>query len=279
MDDRLCLTVYSRQQLTGQMTHFQVSALTSPGAKTRQTAADNEKRTFSSAASELRGAAVMRGVVCAFVLVFAVGATVPAGAQEQPPQDPPRIFGVLPNYATVEHDGPLDPITAKQRFRIGALDSFDVFIYPFVGFTAGLAELRKQEPSWQRGAAGYGKYYAAAFADNTIGNMLTTAVVPSMLGQDPRYFVRGEGGFWHRAGYAASRSLVTRGRAGVHQFNVSEIGGNGIAAVVSNLYYPPEERTASETIERWGMQIMWDTLSNEMKEFWPDIRRALHRHR
>jgi hypothetical protein len=26
------------------------------------------------------------------------------------------------------------------------------------------------------------------------------------------------------------------------------------------------------------MQVMWDTLSNEMKEVWPDIRAKLHRH-
>jgi len=25
------------------------------------------------------------------------------------------------------------------------------------------------------------------------------------------------------------------------------------------------------------MQVMWDTLSNELKEFWPDVRRKLHR--
>jgi len=30
-------------------------------------------------------------------------------------------------------------------------------------------------------------------------------------------------------------------------------------------------------LSRWGMQVMWDTLSNELKEFWPDVRRKLHR--
>ncbi len=31
-------------------------------------------------------------------------------------------------------------------------------------------------------------------------------------------------------------------------------------------------------LTRWGMQVLWDTLSNEMKEFWPDVREKLHRH-
>ncbi len=78
--------------------------------------------------------------------------------------------------------------------------------------------------------------------------------------------------------YAASRSVITRGRSGRAQFNVSEIGGNALAATVSNLYDTPSERDVSGTLTRWGMQVMWDTLSNEMKEFWPDIRSKLHPH-
>jgi hypothetical protein len=51
-----------------------------------------------------------------------------------------------------------------------------------------------------------------------------------------------------------------------------------VAAAISNLYYPPEARSPADTLTRWGTQIMWDTLSNELKEFWPDIRRKIHRH-
>jgi len=48
-------------------------------------------------------------------------------------------------------------------------------------------------------------------------------------------------------------------------------------AGISNLYYPAQDRTATETLTRWGMQAMWDTVANELKEFWPDIRRKIHR--
>ena len=72
--------------------------------------------------------------------------------------------------------------------------------------------------------------------------------------------------------------MITRGRSGRSQFNGAEIGGNALAATVSNLYYTPSERTVTGTLTRWGMQVMWDTLSNEMKEFWPDIRAKLHHH-
>jgi hypothetical protein len=80
-----------------------------------------------------------------------------------------------------------------------------------------------------------------------------------------------------RVEYAASRSVITRDRSGQRQFNYSEIGGNAAAAAVSNLYYPPDARSASAMLVRWGTQVMWDTLSNELKEFWPDIRRRIHK--
>jgi hypothetical protein len=186
-----------------------------------------------------------------------------------------RIFGVLPNYSTVERNTNVPEITTKSTFQMFALGSFDPYVFPFVAFTAGLAQLGHDEPSWGRGIGSYGKRYAMAFSDNAIGNLMTTAVAPTLLRTDPRYFVLGEGGFLHRAGYALSRSVVTRTRSGQKTFNLSEIGGNLVGAGISNAYHPREDRTVSGTMGRWGMQVMWDTLTNELKEFWPDIRRRL----
>ncbi len=189
-----------------------------------------------------------------------------------------RMFGVLPNNGTVEGATRIMPISAKEKFKIALDDSFDPVVLPFVGVTAGLAQWQDDEQEWGRSASAYGKRYAAALADNTIGNFMTTAVVPSLLRQDPRYFQLGEGSLWHRFGYAASRTLVTRSsRSGQPRFNFSEIGGNGIGALLSNTYHPPSDRSVSATVTRWGTQIMWDLLANEMKEFWPDVRRKIRK--
>jgi hypothetical protein len=32
------------------------------------------------------------------------------------------------------------------------------------------------------------------------------------------------------------------------------------------------------TLTRWGTQILWDAAANELKEFWPDLRRRLASH-
>jgi hypothetical protein len=191
--------------------------------------------------------------------------------------DKNRIFGVLPNYTSVEGTAFSPPPTAKQSFRIATVESFDPYVFPLAAATSGISQLTNQQSSWGHGVKGYGKRYAAAFADNAIGNYLTTAIVPTLTNQDPRYFVLGKGTFWHRAGYAASWTVVGRSKTGTHQFNSPEIVGNAIAAGISNAYYPLEDRTVSATVLRWGSQLVWDTLSNELMEFWPDIRRRLHK--
>ena len=160
---------------------------------------------------------------------------------------------------------------------MAALDSFDPPVFPFVAFTSWLAQVQGQEASWGRGAAAYGKRYATTFSDDVIATFMTTGVMPTLLHQDPRYFELGEGRPWYRSGYAATRSLVTLSRTGHRQFNYSDVAGNGIAAAVSNLYHPSEDRSWSATLTRWGTQMMWDVLSDELKEFWPDIRRRIRK--
>jgi hypothetical protein len=181
------------------------------------------------------------------------------------------MFGVLPNYSTVENASEIEPVSGTQKIKIASMTTFDPYVYPFVGFQATLNRMHGS------GGSAYVKQYMTSLTDNVTGNFLTSAALPTLLHQDPRYFARGSGGFLGRVGYAASRSLVTRTDSGRAQFNFSEIGGNALAAGISNVYYPHVDRTVTGTLSRWGMQVTWDTLSNELKEFWPDVRRKLHR--
>ena len=181
----------------------------------------------------------------------------------------------MPNYTTVGAHQKAPPLCTKLLFILATESAFDRVVYPYIGVRALVTHLQNKPESWGQGADGYGKRYAAIFVDNAVGSYMTTAIVPMLVDQDPRYFVRGEGSHWRRAAYAASRTVITRSRSGDTQFNISEVGGNALAASLSNAYYPSEERSVSGTIGRWGSMLLWDTLSYELKEFWPDIRRKI----
>jgi hypothetical protein len=214
---------------------------------------------------------------CGFIWMVCVAMCGLAAAQEAAPDK--RILGVIPNYRTADGSLPFHTLTAREKFAIGLKDSFDWPVYLTSGAFACLYQLENQNPSFGQGMKGYANRYVRGFGDQAIGNMMTESVMPSLLREDPRYFRRGEGSVWRRAGRAASAIFVTRLDSGGSRFNFSELLGNASATAISNAYYP-EQRTAHDAVSKLGIQLATDSFSNVLKEFWPDIKlRLFTRHR
>jgi hypothetical protein len=187
-----------------------------------------------------------------------------------------RLFYALPNFLTMENAGQLPPLTSWQKLKVVARGSFDYVEYPWYGALAGISQAEHSEHGFGQGAAGYGKRYGASFADGTIENFMTGAILPSLLREDPRFYQSGTGTFWHRTGYAISRIFVTRTDSGHEQFNFSEIIGSALSAGISTYsYHPRDDRNLPNTASVWGSLVGYDTITIVVKEFWPDIRRKL----
>jgi hypothetical protein len=200
-----------------------------------------------------------------------------AAIQEKKSPKNDRLFFLLPNYLTVENGKQIPPLTTGQKFKLVALGAFDPVEFPYVGVLAAIDQAENTDPSFRQGFVGYAKRYGAAYADTAIENFMVGGVFPSLLHQDPRYYQSGNGGFFHRTGHAALRVLITRSDSGKKQFNYSELAGSALAAALSNTYHPPHDRTALNSANIWMTQIWGDAVSYELKEFWPDIRRKLHK--
>jgi hypothetical protein len=187
-----------------------------------------------------------------------------------------RLFWVLPDFLLIQNTKQLPPLSPSAKFKVAARTSFDYVNYPLYGIVAGLSQAQNSEPAYGHGFEGYAKRYGSAFADGTIEGFMTSAVLPSILRQDPRYYQLGQGGFWRRSAYAVSRIFVTRADSGKIQFNASEIVGSGLAGAISTYsYHPTSERTVRNSLQTWGTQVSYDTVWGIVNEFWPDIRRRL----
>ncbi|HLY62191.1 MAG TPA: hypothetical protein VKV95_15725 [Terriglobia bacterium] len=178
----------------------------------------------------------------------------------------------MPNHLTVEDPTSHPPaLTVNQKFKYMAENTFDPFEFLIVGAVAGIGQARNDPKSWGQGGKAFGKRYAASFADQADWNFWVEAALPSLLKEDPRYYRMGQGSALKRTGYAISRIFVTRTDSGHVTFNFPEIAGAGISSVISNAYYPSDDRTLSKNLSRWGFLIAEDTVLNIFKEFWPDI--------
>jgi hypothetical protein len=181
-----------------------------------------------------------------------------------------RIFGIIPNNRTSPTLHGSEPLTSRGKFTIATEDAFDRGSFALAAIFAGEAQLTNANRSFGQGAAGYGKYFGAAFGDLTIADYMTEAIYPSLLHQDPRYFRKGTGSGWSRLGYAMGQIFWTHTDSGGTQFNFSEVIGNSTAVAISNAYYS-DNRTASDAMSKLGTQLGIDMASNILKEFWPDI--------
>jgi hypothetical protein len=190
-------------------------------------------------------------------------------------QQTKRILWIIPNFRAVSAGVKLPPQSVKEKFKTGALDSFDYSSFIFVGVQAGIGQGSNAYPAFRQGAAGYGRYYWHTLADQTDENLWVEGILPMVLHQDSRYYTLGHGGFIKRGFYAVSRTVITRTDSGKETVNASEILGAGTAAGISSAYYPTQYRTWTKVGQRWLTNALLDFGTFAAKEFWPDVNRAI----
>jgi hypothetical protein len=200
----------------------------------------------------------------------------PKPDQNVAPVSKDRLFYTLPNFLSVENAANIPTMTTGEKFRVIARSSFDPVEFVWYGVISAVGQAQNSESAYGQGWGAYGKRYATNLADGTVEGFMTSAILPSVLKQDPRYYVLGHGGFWHRSSYALSRLIITRSDSGSSQFNASEIFGSASAAAISTYgYHPENEKTVGNAASVWGTQAAYDGLAFVVKEFWPDIRRKI----
>jgi hypothetical protein len=176
-------------------------------------------------------------------------------------------------FPELAHDkGPLDP---RQKLELAV----DETIAPsrFLGsmFTSGITQARDGLPGYGQGWSGYGKRFGSSMASNASNHLFGTFLLPSMLHQDPRYFVKVFGSPRSRILYAIERTVITRTDTGRNVFNWSGVLGGLMAESLANSYLPDAERTAGKTFSRYGIRIGFSALDNVVKEYWPTIFKSL----
>lgn len=162
-------------------------------------------------------------------------------AEQIKAQEKQRLIGILPNYyISFVHDAA--PMTAKQKYGLALHEFLDPTRFAGTAIVAGVEQANNSYAGYGSGAAGYGKRYAAAYGDGLFQSILSHAVFPSLLHQDPRYFYQGTGTTKSRALHAISFAVAVRNDNGHTAPNYSYLLGDIGAGMISNLYYPHADR-------------------------------------
>jgi len=189
-------------------------------------------------------------------------------AQEQIAlEEKQRVLGVIPNFY-VSYIPDAAPLTPKQKFGLAWRSTIDPVNFAITGIIAGVQQAQNDFSGYGQGAQGYGKRFGASYADGVAGTFIGSAILPSLLKQDPRYFYKGTGSKRFRALYAMANSVICKGDNGHWQANYSNILGNFAAGGISNLYYPASDREGAElTFENGLIGIGATAAANLFQEF------------
>jgi hypothetical protein len=167
-----------------------------------------------------------------------------------------RILGVIPNFY-VSFDSDPVPLTRRQKFSLAWKSVLDPTTFVGAAAVAGINQASDRFPTYGQGAEGYAKRFGASYADIFNGTVIGSALMPSLLKQDPRYFYKGTGSKRSRLLYAMSNSIISKGDNGQWQPNYSGISGGLITGGIANAYHPRNDR---------GIGLVFTTLAIRMAE-------------
>ncbi len=191
-----------------------------------------------------------------------------------------RVMTGRPSQIVDSAEQNICPLTTAEKAHVWLKDSYSPVNAVAAAFNAAIWQAsQNSKEGYGQGWNAYGSRFGAALADSESGTFFQEFLFPSLFHQDPRYFRLRDGPVMRRGLYAVTRVLVTHGDNGHHQFNISEFAGGFAAAGVSNLYYPSDQRDATDVIYRAGLGFATDAGWNLLKEFGPDISHAFRRHK
>jgi hypothetical protein len=187
-------------------------------------------------------------------------------AEQIKAEEKQRLIGIFPNfYVSYVHDPA--PLTAKQKFSLASHDTFDWTSFIGISIAAGIEQANNSYAGYGKGAAGYGKRWAAQFGDGRTSDFLGHAVFPALFHQDPRYFYQGSGSFKSRLVHALASSVIARSDKGKPMPAYSDFLGDVGSGALSNLYYPHADRGLGLVFTNAAIGIAGKAGSGVLKEF------------
>lgn len=186
-----------------------------------------------------------------------------AQVQEQEKQ---RVLGFLPDYYT-SYIWTAAPMTPQLKFHLALRSAIDPVTFLVTAGLAGVEQKHNTFPGYGQGADGYAKRFGAAYADTMSTRMISRAILPTVLHQDPRYFYHGSGTVRSRVFYALAASFICRGDNGRLQPNYSHILGNFAVAGLSNVYRAPGDRQVGLTFRNGLIITGTGAVENLLREF------------
>jgi hypothetical protein len=142
---------------------------------------------------------------------------------------------------------------------------------------AAVTQATNTPHEWGQGAAGFGRRLASAFGKHLVKKAIQYPVA-RLTHEALGYQRSDQTEFKLRLRHALIATVyTTKTTTGKKTVSTSEIAGAFGSGLISRLWQPASVRTVGYGFLSGGITLGVDAGSNVLREFWPDIRRKLHR--
>jgi hypothetical protein len=184
--------------------------------------------------------------------------------------------GVSYGQNAIAFTKPYEPITGEQRLKWFANASLGPSSLLTGAASAGIDTLRNDPREYGPHWGGFGQRYGFRLVNRTVSSGMEVGV-GALWGEDPRYHRVPEKPTGARIRNIVRLTFVTHNRAGNEMPAYARFLAVPSAAFLSNTWRPDSTNSTSDALNRIGVSFATQMLSNAFNEFWPDVRRRLHR--
>jgi len=169
------------------------------------------------------------------------------------------------------------PLSTKQRWQIYFHDNYENPGAYFRAFGASIGEhYPSNPPSWPLGAAGYFADVGSEFGRFTIDGSIDASMAAAFH-YDPRYLACNCHGPFRRTGHAILRTFMTYDQNGRRVPDLPGLSGMYGGSMLMMYWYPKGYSPLTTGVQAGNFSLGVQGVVNIVKEFAPDIKRAMRR--
>ncbi len=175
----------------------------------------------------------------------------------------------------VEPGEKIPPLTVDQKLLFPAHEELRWTTVVPILYSGGYGILRNSHPKYGTNSEAFGERVGIGALRQGISRELSDSFLPILLHEDPRYYRQAYGTYESRTEHAIRRVFISQRDSGAQTFNYADVLGRGMAAALTQTYYPSASIRPSVVFNTWGISLAALGGGNLFEEFWPDVKRKL----
>jgi hypothetical protein len=214
----------------------------------------------------------------ALLLIILFGLLFPAlrVSFAQAPIDPTLPEAPVPNRHTLFSIGsdavpdstvPIPFLRARQKYEIALHKVVSPSILVKAAFITGFDRGVDIGPNFGGNPSDVAELYAYTTENLAASYLISDAVLPTALHQDPRFFRKDSGSIKSKIFWALRAEAVAYSDKGKPMPNYSHLIGFAGSAAFANIYLPSQDVSSPATMRRYGLRLALSGSFNILHEF------------